>query len=104
MEKSCISLLYSRVYRLAHGMIWGAKLTKIDLESWSYCRFLGSSWGYNKLYFHVKFQLLTIFIILISIFHVVNDKYKKTSFLNRLVHDVVGQKWESPWAETVPET
>ena len=30
--------------------------------------------------------------------------YEKTSFLNRLVHDVVGQNWESPWAETVPET
>lgn len=29
---------------------------------------------------------------------------EKTSFLKRLLHDVGGQKWESSWAETVPET
>lgn len=68
------------------------------------CRFLGSSWGYNKLYFHVEFNCLTIFIILIFIFHRVKDMVEKTSFLKRLVHDVGGQKWESSWAETVPET
>lgn len=103
MGKSCISLLYSRVYRLTHGMIWGTKLTVLHVLAGS-CRFLGSSWGYNKLYFHVEFNCLTIFIILIFIFHRVNDIVEKTSFLKRLVHDVGGQKWESSWAETVPET
>lgn len=103
MGKSCISLLYSRVYRLTHGMIWGTKLTVLHVLAGS-CRFLGSSWGYNKLYFHVEFNCLTIFIILIFIFHRVNDMVEKTSFLKRLVHDVGGQKWESSWAETVPET
>ena len=99
MGKSCISLLYSRVYRLTHGMIWGTKLTVLHVLAGS-CRFLGSSWGYNKLYFHVEFNCLTIFIILIFIFHRVNDIVEKTSFLKRLVHDVGGQKWESSWADS----
>lgn len=99
MGKSCISLLYSRVYRLTHGMIWGTKLTVLHVLAGS-CRFLASSWGYNKLYFHVEFNCLTIFIILIFIFHRVSDMVEKTSFLKRLVHDVVGQKWESSWADS----
>ena len=39
MGKSCISLLYSRVYRLTHGMIWGTKLTVLHVLAGSY-RFL----------------------------------------------------------------
>lgn len=99
MGKSCISLLYSRVYRLTHGMIWGTKLTVLHV--------LAGSWvhlGVTTNFISTEFNCLTIFIILIFIFHRVNDMVEKTSFLKRLVHDVVGQKWESSWAETVPET